>query len=90
MASAVKSRGAPSRRIGSTNYCKAHGGGKRCREPGCTKGAEGSTNYCVAHGGGRRCQEPGCTKSAQGSTDYCKAHDGKHHGAFEQVLAIRS
>ena len=66
VAGAVESLGVPQGAEGSTNYCKAHGGGMRCREPGCTMSARGSTNYCKAHGGGKRCQEPGCTKSARG------------------------
>ncbi|KAK3271517.1 hypothetical protein CYMTET_20139 [Cymbomonas tetramitiformis] len=58
----------------STEYCAAHGGGKRCQAEGCTKSAQGSTEYCVAHEGGKCCQDEGCTKSAQGSTEYCAAH----------------
>ncbi|KAK3238186.1 hypothetical protein CYMTET_51787 [Cymbomonas tetramitiformis] len=54
----------------STEYCVAHGGGKRCQADGCTKSARGSTDYCKAHGGGKRCQADGCTKSAIGSTEY--------------------
>ena len=53
-----------------------HGGGKRCVEPGCEKGAVGKTDKCKAHGGGKRCVEPGCKKSAVGKTDKCKAHGG--------------
>jgi hypothetical protein len=55
---------------------KAHGGGRRCIEEGCTKSAEGTTELCAAHGGGRRCATEGCTKSAQGPTDSCTAHGG--------------
>jgi hypothetical protein len=62
--------------IGSTNYCKAHGGGDRCLHEGCTKSAVGSTSNCCAHGGGKRCLHEGCTKSAIGSTNYCFAHGG--------------
>jgi hypothetical protein len=40
---------------GSTLYCKAHGGGKRCGHEGCPKSAAGSTRFCIGHGGGRRC-----------------------------------
>ena len=43
---------------GATDYCIAHGGGKRCIEPDCTKSAAGATDYCKAHGGGKRC--PNC------------------------------
>jgi hypothetical protein len=38
----------------STEYCKAHGGGKRCQHEGCLTAAQGSTQYCIAHGGGRQ------------------------------------
>uniref|UniRef100_A0A453SFE1 WRKY19-like zinc finger domain-containing protein n=1 Tax=Aegilops tauschii subsp. strangulata TaxID=200361 RepID=A0A453SFE1_AEGTS len=37
---------------GSTDFCKSHGGGRRCTHPDCTKGAEGSTPFCKGHGGG--------------------------------------
>jgi hypothetical protein len=55
---------------GGTPHCKAHGGGKRCQEADCTKGAEGDTGHCSAHGGGKRCQEADCTKGARGDTGY--------------------
>ncbi|KAJ0100564.1 hypothetical protein Patl1_21672 [Pistacia atlantica] len=59
-----------------TNFCVAHGGGKRCAVPEGTKSARGRTDFCVLHGGGKRCKFEGCGKSAQGSTDFCKAHGG--------------
>jgi hypothetical protein len=64
--------------IGSTMFCKAHGGGKRCQYPeGCDKSAKESTMFCIAHGGGNRCHYPdGCDKSAEGSTTFCIAHGG--------------
>ena len=58
-----------------TEYCIAHGGGVRCKEPECKASAQGKT-YCIAHGGGVRCKEPECKASAQGKTDYCKRHGG--------------
>ena len=61
---------------GATDYCVAHGGGRRCQHEGCDKSTQGATDYCVAHGGGRRCQHEGCDKSATGATDYCVAHGG--------------
>lgn len=61
---------------GGTNFCVAHGGGKRCAVSECIRSARGRTNFCVRHGGGRRCHSVGCGKSAQGSTDFCKAHGG--------------
>ena len=60
----------------NTDYCKRHGGGKRCIEPDCTKSAEGKTDFCKRHGGGKRCIEPDCTKSAIDKTDFCKRHGG--------------
>lgn len=30
-------------------FCIAHGGGKRCQDPGCTKSARGSTGLCLMH-----------------------------------------
>ena len=36
---------------GSTEYCKAHGGGKRCNfGGGCEKFARGRSGLCAAHG----------------------------------------
>ena len=61
---------------GKTDYCKAHGGGKRCIKLDCKASAAGKTDYCVAHGGGKRCITLDCKASAQGKTDYCKAHGG--------------
>ena len=61
---ACKAEGCSKGAIGSTQYCAAHGGGRRCQEAGCTKAAQGGgTHHCVEHGGGSRCQKDGCTKS---------------------------
>ncbi|KAG9129370.1 hypothetical protein Leryth_016651 [Lithospermum erythrorhizon] len=49
---------------------------KRCKFPGCSKGARGATGLCIGHGGGQRCQKPGCNKGAESRTAYCKAHGG--------------
>ncbi|XP_009798583.1 uncharacterized protein [Nicotiana sylvestris] len=49
---------------------------KRCKFPGCPKGARGATGLCIGHGGGQRCQKPGCNKGAESRTAYCKAHGG--------------
>jgi hypothetical protein len=60
-----------------TALCRAHGGGKRCRDPDCNKGAKGATLFCVTHGGGKRCLYPaGCTKGAEAATSFCCAHGG--------------
>ena len=63
---------------GGIDFCRAHGGGKRCQHPeGCDKSAEGATDFCISHGGGKRCKHPeGCDKSARAATDFCKAHGG--------------
>ena len=54
----------------------AHGGGRRCNHPECTKSAAGKTEKCVAHGGGKRCVEIGCDKSGVGASQRCKGHGG--------------
>ena len=56
---------------GATNFCIAHGGGRRCSQEGCGKSAIGATDFCVAHGGGTRC--PNCIDwpdSRSGSKKY--------------------
>ena len=59
---------------GTIGRCKAHGGGKRCLAPGCTKSDQGGKR-CKAHGGGKRCLTPGCTKSDKGD-GHCIVHGG--------------
>jgi len=76
----------PRQAQGATDFCFAHGGGRRCQgftEDGiaCPKSAQGATDFCKSHGGGKRCQgflEDGkaCPKSAAGATDFCKSHGG--------------
>jgi hypothetical protein len=61
---------------GSDPFCITHGGGRRCRLPGCNKSARGKESFCKAHGGGRRCQQEGCTKSAEGRSEFCHTHGG--------------
>ena len=56
--------------------CIAHGGGKRCTEPDCTKATRGASDKCIAHGGGLRCTQPDCTKAAADPSDKCKTHGG--------------
>jgi len=64
-------------RPGGTPHCKAHGGGRRCKDEDCTKSAFDRTGFCRGHGGGRRCQHVGCLKAASsGGTPHCKAHGG--------------
>lgn len=52
-----------------------HGGGKRCKEPGCVKGARGLSGRCQAHGGGTQCRVMGCPKVARERTKLCKDHE---------------
>lgn len=60
---------------GSTKFCIAHGGGRRCTFPSCTKGARDKF-FCAAHGGGKRCVFPDCIRSAVGGTNICTSHGG--------------
>jgi len=70
-----KTRGTESA-AGATDFCIAHGGGRRCQYGGCTKSAaEGAKGFCIAHARGRPRQYGGCTKSA-GGTGFCIAHGG--------------
>lgn len=78
--------------IGCKNWgwhkCIRHGGGLRCVEPGCTKGAvvrDGARvgDKCKAHGGGNRC--PNCITwpdSRCGSKEY----DGYCATCFKQLF----
>ncbi|XP_047091683.1 disease resistance protein RGA5-like isoform X2 [Lolium rigidum] len=61
---------------GSSIFCKAHAGGKKCAVSGCTDSSatRGWTDYCAAHGGGRGCKFMNCTRNAAGRTDYCATH----------------
>ncbi|KAM0905008.1 hypothetical protein ACQ4PT_017648 [Festuca glaucescens] len=61
---------------GSSIFCKAHAGGKKCAVSGCTDSSatRGRTDYCVAHGGGKGCKFVNCTRIATGRTDYCATH----------------
>jgi len=49
--------------------CTAHGGGERCKHPGCSKGAQrgGKPGLCVAHGGGKQASIPGAAKVQWGA-----------------------
>lgn len=67
---------------GSTRFCIAHGGGRRCTFPGCDKGARDKF-FCAAHGGGKRCKFDGCNKSAVGGSNLCTAHGGGRRCSVE-------
>jgi len=61
---------------------KRHGGGHRCRAPGCQSCAANSISLlCKRHGGGKRCKYEGCTKSAAGQ-GLCKKHGGGRRCTF--------
>ncbi|KAH9053544.1 hypothetical protein Ae201684P_015309 [Aphanomyces euteiches] len=65
----------PSHMVSSSQgggYCRAHGGGKRCQAPNCTKGAQRG-NFCATHGGFRNCQVTGCVRTDRGG-GYCEVH----------------
>ena len=58
--------------------CIAHGGGRRCDEPGCDKialGYKGTASKCFGHGE-VTCIEPGCAKAARGPSGRCISHGG--------------
>jgi len=80
-----ETEGCPSFRVsGPKRYCKRHGGGARCQEPGCTKSAISggerrgvpSFTYCANHGGGNNCTFEGC-ENASNVGGLCKSHGGK-------------
>jgi hypothetical protein len=57
--------------------CSAHGGGRRCGEPGCTKGAaQGPACRCKQHGGSGRCPVPECKKASVNGVGNCSLHLG--------------
>jgi hypothetical protein len=55
-------------RGGDPDFCTAHGGGRRCQQEGCTKGARDTADFCIAHGGGRRCQLVAVSELSCGSS----------------------
>jgi hypothetical protein len=61
----------------------AHGGGWRCTEEGCTKGAVGKTGKCKAHGGGPRC--PNCIDWIDSRTG-TPAYDGYCATCFKRLF----
>ena len=69
-------------RQGNTQFCKQHGGGRKCLVDGCTKLARGKM-YCASHGGGKRCFEAGCIRMAVGPSGKCIGHGGGKRCEFE-------
>ena len=70
---------------GAMQYCQEHGGGRRCKHPGCmasTARLKGSAQFCRAHAG-LQCVLDGCTRlAAGGGITLCMRHlDGKAHDA---------
>ena len=39
---------------GTTDYCIGHGGGRLCKQSGCTRSARSGTDFCIGHG--ERCK----------------------------------
>ena len=86
----------PNEAVGKSGLCISHGGGKRCQEPGCNKGAvpvakgavpvRSTPDRCSKHGGGYRCEEAGCNKGARGLTGRCLAH-GSQPRAMKELRA---
>ena len=86
----------PNEAVGKSGLCISHGGGKRCQEPGCHKGAvpvakgavpvRSTPDRCSKHGGGHRCEEAGCNKGARGLTGRCLAH-GSQPRAMKELRA---
>mmetsp|Transcript_25834 Transcript_25834/g.31731 ORF Transcript_25834/g.31731 Transcript_25834/m.31731 type:complete len:255 (-) Transcript_25834:320-1084(-) len=71
---------------GPTNYCKAHGGGTRCKVSGCKKAARGGSECCAVHGGGKKCLEDNCTKPAEIEDPHCRRHSRMPGYSFMQPL----
>ena len=70
-----KAPGCKKCRQGNTQFCKEHGGGRKCQVKNCTKLARGKF-FCASHGGGKRCSEPSCIRMAVGTLGKCIAHGG--------------
>ena len=70
-----KALGCKKCRQGNTQFCKEHGGGRKCQVKNCTKLARGKF-FCASHGGGKRCSEPSCIRMAVGTLGKCIAHGG--------------
>ena len=60
--------------------CMTHGGGRKCKEPGCTNlvAGGGKKGMCISHGGGRKCREQGCDNLGKrgGKKGMCQRHGG--------------
>lgn len=55
------------------NRCKTHGGGAKCRVPGCLYKDNGR-GLCNKHGGGRKCRIRGCSENVDRFVDFCLNH----------------
>ena len=67
------------RRDRASNRCIHHGGGKKCKFPGCKTAVHflsiGKGQYCTRHGGGYRCKISGCNSRAMNRIDLlCSMH----------------
>jgi len=63
--------------------CKAHGGGKRCKEPGCTNRAQVGMELCVTHNGGKKCTIENCLRSSI-IGGLCRLHGAKNKSNIEK------
>lgn len=59
-----------------SDYCKIHGGGKRCVHLECDISAIDGDIFCTKHGGGKRCKFEGCKSGANLPFNFCFTHGG--------------
>jgi hypothetical protein len=87
-----------SARAGGLVFCKAHGGGRRCKADVSQTGGQpcprssAAGGFCVVHGGGKRCVFPNCERAARaGGVQYCAGHGGgrrcQHPGCNKSARA---
>ena len=66
--------------------CITHGGGRRCREEGCSNGAASGGDKCITHGGGLPCTEEGCDRKRK-IRGLCAVHAGVNKKSLCSVAA---
>ena len=59
---------------GGSPRCKAHGGGRRCRNLNCKKGAQSGTFFCCRHLHNTACQFPNCGVVVRRGGAFCGKH----------------
>mmetsp|Transcript_16818 Transcript_16818/g.36132 ORF Transcript_16818/g.36132 Transcript_16818/m.36132 type:complete len:373 (-) Transcript_16818:447-1565(-) len=75
---------------GSSQRCKAHGGGRRCRIESCDRAARDKSELCIRHGGGKRCSIVGCTSSARSGIEHCAYHSNQIKKGITPVTNIEA